>query len=276
MKTDHLFRNAGILEASDLDLSANIFDQVSLRGKDTSQLKAQNISVVATENLNLKAGSLEADHIALTSLGTFANKSDVKSSRIQITTHGEGVQDGVFQADVIDVASHAAWRQRGTLTASQEAKFWMGEGQVFEQQGVIQTPKVTLAGEKSLFRNTRPLALQELRVEDPLQFENASPLTAEEAQGKEEPATQVTIGKFVGPVESSLTNTGFLTIHEGMLGTVQNRGVWTSEQTTISTLQQGGRMKVSQLTIQNNGVNKGEMFLHELNGKGSFQQSGLL
>lgn len=35
-------------------------------------------------------------------------------------------------------------------------------------------------------------------------------------------------------------------------------------------------MKVSQLTIQNNGVNKGEMFLHELNGKGSFQQSRVL
>lgn len=91
------------------------------------------------------------------------------------------------------MTSHASWLHRGTSTAAQEAKFWTGEGQIFEQQGVLQSPKVTLAGAKSHFRNTRPLALQELHVEEPLHIENASLLTVEEAQGKEEPATQVTI-----------------------------------------------------------------------------------
>lgn len=100
VETAQLFRNAGKLDASDLQLSAHIFDQVSLPGKEASQIKAQKISVVATESLNLKEGTLEGKQVVLTSCGTFDNKGDVKAQRIQVTTTGEGVQDGLFQADV--------------------------------------------------------------------------------------------------------------------------------------------------------------------------------
>ena len=248
VEVDTLFRNGGMLSATKLDLSANIFDQVALRGKDTPYLKANELSVVATEALNLKTGKLEVEQVELTSLGTFSNKSDMTAHKVFLTSQNELLQSGSMSADVVDVHSFGNMIHNGTLMASKEANFWVGEKQVIDQQGVLQTPRLTLEGENSLFRNTRPLALEEVVLSGSLQFENDSPLTAEEAQGKEEPATQVTIGKLTGST-SSVTNTGFLTIKEGTLGTVHNRGVWISDNLMASDFRQSGRMKASQLTV---------------------------
>lgn len=270
---DALLRNSGHIEAADLSLKANIVQQASVAGSKPL-IKAGTLQGFTAETLTLGAGSLEADHIDLTSLDAFTNAAEIKANELLITAQAPLTNEGLFDIEALDLKAYDSIQNTGVIR-TKETHLALEPHAVFEQNGVFHTRVLHLDGDQSVFRNTQNLTVAELQLYQDIQFENHTPLTEAELAGKEEPAVRAAF-EHVQAEAGRWTNTGFLSVGQGTLPAVQNQGVLVAEKLELAQLQQAGKMRATQMTITKDAVNTGDLCVSAIAGSGSFQQSGHL